>query len=357
MQTGPILVVFASLFAALPAQGRGDRNRSRSAPELENFSYETRTFESKALGGEEASYGIFVPKGYADEANAETRYPLVIWLHGMFEDKNRFMSRGGAEVLDAMVGEGGIPPMLFVCAEGNRSSFWTNAVAKDQNYEDLVTVDLLAELQENWRVAPQRAQRAIMGVSMGGYGALKIALKHPELFGVVAVHSSAILTEDPDDLAEQFPWLRSRGGQLLASIFGEPVDVEKFKAENVLSLVKGIEIEKLAGLKIYFDAGTKDRYSFHLTNAILHEALDERKIGHTWRLVEGGGHSWGEGATQNALPHSLGFVAAQFAVGRAGKGLGGLFGAEGKDGEDGKKGDDAAGKKGEEQAGVTERRR
>ncbi|MFO1053486.1 MAG: alpha/beta hydrolase-fold protein [Planctomycetota bacterium] len=322
----PLLALVVSTLL-LPAQERRPRPQPRGELKLANLRYESREFESAALGKKQANYSIFVPKDYDDEKNKDQRYPLVLWLHGMFEDKDRFATRGGAEILDRAVGDGLLPPCLFVCPEG-RSSFWTNAMAKDQAWEDMVTKDLLHELEANWRVAPEREKRAIMGVSMGGFGAMKIAFKHPDLFGIVAVHSAAILTEDPEKLQEQFPWLRQRGASLLAAIFGEPVDVEKYHAENVLTLAKTVDVEKLAGLKIWFEAGTADRYKFHLTNGLLHDALEERKIRHTWRLVDGGGHSWGEGATQEGLPQSLGFVAAQFSVGRASAGLGALFGGE-----------------------------
>jgi enterochelin esterase family protein len=319
------LALLAVLVASLPAQERRRRERSDKSVALQHLKLSTHQFESAALGGRDASYNVYLPVDYEAEEQKDTRYPLVIWLHGMFEDADRFQGRGGAPVLDELVGSGKLPPLVFVCAEGNRSSFWTNAKVEDANYEDLIVRDLLAELDRRYRLDPRREKRAIMGVSMGGYGALKIALKHPDLFGIVAAHSAAVLIEDPDELAERYPWLSGRGGPLLASIFGDPIDVEKYRAENILHLAKTVEKDVLAGLKIYFDAGTRDRYKFHETNALLHEELEARKIKHVWRLVKDGGHSWGEGATQAALPHSLGFVAAQLAVADAGRGLGGLL--------------------------------
>jgi S-formylglutathione hydrolase len=189
-----------------------------------------------------------------------------------------------------------------------------------------VTKDLLAHVDATYRVRRDRAGRAIAGVSMGGYGALKIALKDPQRFGVVAAHSAAILPPDIDRLAEEFPFVTGRGAALLAAVFGDPVDEERYRAENVLELAAGLDTERLAGLKIYFDCGDQDRYAFHKTNQRLHELLEDRKIPHVWRLVEGGGHSWGAGFTQEALTHSLRFVAKAFAVGSATAGLGAALG-------------------------------
>lgn len=311
---GLALVPLLAWPADAAAQRRG-RN-SGPPPKLEHLTYREASFESDALGGRKAAYGIYLPKELEaakdGEEKSEQRYPLVIWLHGMFEDHNRFLSRGGAAVLDQMIGDGTVPPLILVCANGDRSSFWTNAVVDNAAYEDLVTKDLLGHVTATYPVRTDRAGRAITGVSMGGYGALKIALKDPSRFGVVAVHSAAVLPPDPDRLMAEFPWLQSRGSQLLSSVFGEPLDEERYRAENVLALAADIAEEKLDGLRIYFDCGDQDRYGFHLTNGNLHEVLESREIPHQWRLVAGGGHSWGAGFTQEALTHSLRFLADAF---------------------------------------------
>lgn len=326
----PLLSALAAATLALPLDAQGRRERRPSAPpKLENVTWTEGSFESKALGGKPAEFGVFLPKGYDDEENAEKRYPLIVWLHGMFEDHRRFLHRGGGKVLDDMIGEGELPEVVMVCADGDRSSFWTNAVAEGAAYEDLVTEDLLAHITKTYRVRDDRNGRAIMGVSMGGYGALKIALKDPALFGTVAVHSAAVLPAEPDELFERFPWLRDRGASRLASVFGDPIDVDRYREENVLQLAEEIDVAKLDGLRIYFDCGTADRYDFDATNQQLHELLERREIPHVFRLVEDGGHSWGDGATQAALPHSLAFVAAQFAQRAATQGLEHLLGPGG----------------------------
>lgn len=311
---GLALVPLLAWPADAAAQRRG-RN-SGPPPKLEHLTYREASFTSDALGGRKAAYGVYLPKELAaaesGEGKSDERYPLVIWLHGMFEDHNRFLSRGGAAVLDQMIGDGTVPPLVLVCANGDRSSFWTNAVVENAAYEDLVTKDLLSHVAATYPVRTDRAGRAITGVSMGGYGALKIALKAPSLFGVVAVHSAAVLPPDPDRLMAEFPWLQSRGSQLLSSVFGEPLDEDRYRAENVLALAADIAEEKLNGLRIYFDCGDQDRYGFHLTNGNLHEVLESREIPHQWRLVAGGGHSWGAGFTQEALTHSLRFLASAF---------------------------------------------
>lgn len=304
-------------------------------PEFENVSFEIREFESKALGDKNAQIGVFLPKGYADEANAEKKYPLLIWLHGMREDHRRFATRGGGAVLDKAIGEGDFPESVVICPNGE-FSFWTDMVVKDSNYEQLVIDDLLEYAESELRIREEREQRAICGVSMGGYGALKIAFRHPEKFGVVAAHAAAVLPADVDGLFERFTWLR-RAGRLIDGIYGNPIDEKRYRDNNLLVLAEKTDKKKLESLAIYFDAGDRDRYGFGETNAEFSAALKKRKVKHEWTLVKGGGHSWSSGFTQARLPTSLAFVAKQWTKKKALKGLGGMLdgdkGVEEKGGE------------------------
>ena len=130
-----------------------------------------------------------------------------------------------------------------------------------------------------------------MGASMGGYGALAIALRHPDRFVAVAAHSAAIFPADPDNLSPRFRRvLRSWGKQLgLDEVFGDPPDKELWQRSNPLHLAATIEPDELSGLRIYFDCGTRDRYGFDSQNRELHRILERRGIRHTFRPVEGGG--------------------------------------------------------------------
>ena len=286
-----ILLAATSLLPhALLAQGNdnGGRRQRQAAPpvELKNFTFTEGKFESKAVG-REMPYGIYLPKGYEDEANKDVKWPLVIWLHGMFEDHMRFHVRGGAPVLDQCVTDGKLPPCVFVTANGGRTSMYVNR--KDEHWEDLITVDLLDHLTKTYRVSENRDERAIMGVSMGGMAALRIAFTKPDLFGVVGAHSAAVFPEDPADLPDRMKAMASRMG--LDEVFGNPIQKEPWQKANPLCLALQTAPKDLARLRIYFDAGTDDRYGFAAGNTLLDKALTEHKVEHTWRLIQGGGHS------------------------------------------------------------------
>jgi S-formylglutathione hydrolase FrmB len=299
-----------ALALAVPGQEQDlDRERG-SAPELRHGTFKEVTFASAALE-RDSTYGVFLPEGYDADENKERRYPLIIWLHGMWEDHQRFFTRGGAPVLDRMIGEGSVPELILITANGGRSSFYMNGKTGGA-YEDLVTHDLLREIEANYRVRPEPALRALVGVSMGGYGALKIALKKPNLFGAVAAHSAAILPRKHEDLDRQFPWLQQWGGgqRVLGSIFGKPIDEARWASENVLTIADNLDPESISGLKIYFDCGSADRLGLDAPNAELHDVLARKNVPHHWELIDGGGHGWRSGYNQEAVERSLKFLAA-----------------------------------------------
>jgi enterochelin esterase-like enzyme len=207
----PALLTLAAatpLSAQNPDRQRPDRGGGQ-VPELKNFTFEEKSLQSTAVGNT-VPFGIFLPKGYDDAANKDIKWPLVIWLHGLWEDHMRFPTRGGAQELDKAVSDGKLPPCVFVTANGGRTSMYVNR--KEERWEDLITEDLVAHLTKNYRVSEKRDQRAIMGVSLGGMAALRIALTKPDLFGAVGAHSSAVFAEDPEKLPDRIQGMANRLG-------------------------------------------------------------------------------------------------------------------------------------------------
>lgn len=336
-----LLLVLASLssgiFATL-ADAQRRRSSWRDRVELKNLIYKSdQTFATKST--RRGVYSIYLPKDYDDKSNAKKRYPVVYFLHGMNEDHNRFNSRGGAKVLDRIVGEKGMSPMIFVCIyDGSRRSFYMDK-GRDK-VETMIVKDLIAHIDKTFRTIPKRGSRAIMGVSMGGFGALKIAFKHPEIFCAVATHSAAVLPAKYDDLGDMFPWATRRG--FAASVFGNPVDKKLWAANNPLLIAKTVDVEKLAGLKIYFDCGDRDSYGLDTTNIRMHKLLTKRKIKHSWSLVKDGGHGWNTrssdvGYNTANLPNSLRFIGAAWSKEKGLQKLRGLLGGKSEDASAGKR--------------------
>jgi enterochelin esterase-like enzyme len=301
----------AILSPHLSAQGRGG---GAATTEMKNFTFAVKSFHSDAVGSD-MPYGIYLPKDYDAADKKDVKWPLVIWLHGMFEDHLRFHGRGvGAPMLDQAVSEGKLPPCVFVLANGGRTSMYINA-GKGREYQDLIEKDLLDHVSQNYRVRQDRDGRALMGISMGGMAALRIGFTHPDLFKTIAVHSSAVFPEDPEQLPDRIKKAAKDFG--FSEVFGDPIDKEKWAATNPLGIVKKLDAKSLQGMRIYFDAGTQDRFQFCKSNAMLHDVLAEKKIEHSWTLVQGGGHAWGSGFQPESLLASLMFVGDGFKAANA----------------------------------------
>ncbi|MDO8348639.1 MAG: alpha/beta hydrolase-fold protein [Planctomycetota bacterium] len=337
-----LLLAAATLLAQNPPGDRPQRPRRDPPPatvELKNFMFQEATFASAAVG-KDMQYGVYLPKGYDEAANKDTKWPLVIWLHGMFEDHMRFHGRGGAPVLDKAVTDSLLPPCVFVLADGGRTSMYINAGDK-KNYQDLVQKDLLEHVTKTYRVSSERGLRALMGISLGGMASLRIGFTHPELFGTIAGHSSAVFPADPKQLSPRVLQNASRFG--LDEVFGSPIDEKLWRATNPMGLAEVLDPQTLDGLRLYFDAGTADDRGFGPPNKLLHEVLEKQKVPHTWQYVQGGGHAWGSGFKDESLLASLKFVGDGFRAATAGSKGGTAKGSDAGKGAPAKK-DDGGGR-------------
>ncbi|MFK7742388.1 MAG: alpha/beta hydrolase [Planctomycetota bacterium] len=309
----PLLgLVLLLLFVGLAGPTLCGQARRGQPPEMENFYYETWEFDSDRSRTGSASYSIYVPKTHDHEETRRTnrKYPWVLWCPG-FGGPDDFQSRGGARTLDALRTAGKIPEMALVIfrAPGRRSRTTYMNGEGIGDIEDLLVKDLVATIEKRFRVGGKPQLRAIMGMSAGGFGALKLALRHPDVFGAVAAHSSAVLPADPTELegmAENVVARYLRGG--LREQLGDPIDKDKWAEQMPMGLIARRTPADLKGLQIYFDAGTDDHYGFFEPNQRLAAAM--KKNGHrfVWRPVDEGGHAWSSRKMLDNLEHSLSFV-------------------------------------------------
>jgi S-formylglutathione hydrolase FrmB len=128
-------------------------------------------------------------------------------------------------------------------------------------------------------LAGNRAGRAIGGISMGGYGALRFAFKYPQMFVSVAVHMPALLEELPHGSGDV--GLTA----FLGNAFGSPLN-ERFWKENTPFVYA--RTANLQGLKIYFDCGEQDNYGFNAGVRQLDKLLTARHVPHEAHIYPGG---------------------------------------------------------------------
>ncbi|HEX2186430.1 MAG TPA: alpha/beta hydrolase-fold protein [Chloroflexota bacterium] len=140
----------------------------------------------------EASYLIWLPPDYAGAGHA---YPTLYLLHGVGGPagvgKDEWPSYALAEDLDRMLALGLIQPMLVVLPEGERG-YWVNHAGGGPRWADFVAFDLVQHVDLTFLTDATRLRRAIGGHSMGGHGALQLAMNHPDVFSVVGAHSPSL---------------------------------------------------------------------------------------------------------------------------------------------------------------------
>ncbi len=231
-------------------------------------------FLSPALG-REVTYTVDLPDSYSD---AGPRYPVVYALHGLFESPGFWDGRGLAGALARLRARGAFADFVVVAVEGG-NSFYVNGPAG--RHEDVVTRDAIDHVEKTFRVVPGREGRALFGVSMGGYAALRIAFTHPDLYRAAATHSAMLLEKAP--ASQQ----GARGGQMAAfnRVFGDPIDAALWAANDPLELARKVDPKTAPSL--YFDCGSADRYGLAAGNGELHRRLSERGVLHTYSLNPG----------------------------------------------------------------------
>jgi len=281
-----IITLVANAAAHLMPRQTGTQTQTAPSTQATSDSHvQYGSLQSTALG-KELKFAVQLPTSY--ETDAKRRYPVLYFLHGMFGNEREFERRRVAATVEKLREEGKIGEFIIVAPAGE-NSFYLNAKSGAQ-YEDAIIKDLIPYIEKNYRAIGNAGGRAIQGISMGGWGALLLAFKHPEMFSTVTTHSAALFNELPHpqgaDRRSQFML------QLIGKIFGDPPDEEFFRSVNPMFIVENNAAAiKKSGIRIYFDCGEQDRYGFQDSNKVFDEKLTKLGVAHEFHLFPGN-HGW-----------------------------------------------------------------
>jgi S-formylglutathione hydrolase FrmB len=254
------------------------------------------TFSSPSLG-REVAYAVDLPPSYT---SGTARLPVLYALHGLFESHRFWERRGLAGILQQLRERRQVPDFLVVAVDGG-NSFFVNGPAG--RFEDMVSRDLIAHVESTYRVVPGRGGRALTGVSMGGYAALRLALEQPSLFRAVTAHSAMLLTKPPTAAEGAGRWQMSAFYQA----FGDPIDARLWADADPFVWVEKADPARVPAL--YFDCGAEDRYGLAAGNQDLHRRLEARRVRHTFALLPG---DHGYDYVRSVLERSLRFAGEAF---------------------------------------------
>ena len=165
-------------------------------------------------------------------------------------------------------------------------SFYINSRDGKTLYGDFFLHEFMPFIERTYRIQAGRASRGITGFSMGGYGAMRIAFAHPELFGSVSAHSGALM-RDPPMGVNAGAATGNLAARVLTKVFGDPIDPAFWNLNSPFVLARK-NAALISNMKIYFDCGTEDSFGFYAGASELHQTLDSLKIPHEFHLYPGG---------------------------------------------------------------------
>jgi S-formylglutathione hydrolase FrmB len=228
-------------------------------------------------------YCVLLPPGY--DVEKTRHYPILYLLHGLGDNEQMLIHSGGMNLVEDLWEQHELGDFLIVTPAGG-VSFYINSHDGQRRYEDFFLQEFLPGVEKRYRALPGRGSRGIAGISMGGYGALHIAFRHPQLFSAVAAHSAALIEKMPD-ISEQNSRPLSRL-RVLGDAFGSPFDPTFWNQNDPVTIARAAN---LAGLRIYFDCGSEDDYGFDGGAEALDKLLTSRRTPHEFHLYAGG-HNW-----------------------------------------------------------------
>ena len=296
-------------------------------------------FHSNALGVDKR-YEVYLPGGYGPSSG---RYPVIYLLHGLGGDETNWVRQGAlAETADAMGlaaivvmpdGDDGwyanwaSPPLDYdTCLKGTREFGFEKDMrtycVKTANYEDYIVKDLVAHIDASYRTIPERRARAIGGLSMGGYGALALGLRHDDVFAAIFSHSGvdslfykgphpydAAKVEIVDNASVPAHWGERMGaiGSLVRTVFG--AELANWEAHDPATLAAKLHDGEVA---LYLDVGTEDEFGLDAQAHHLDSVLTKAGVTHTF-FAGPGRHSFA--FWRDRIDDSLGFCMATFKSG------------------------------------------
>jgi S-formylglutathione hydrolase FrmB len=198
-------------------------------------------------------------------------FPVLYLLHGLSGDHTVWVRRTSIERYAQDL------PLIIVMPNSARGWYTDSQTCPTAAFETAIVRDLIAYVDRVFHTVPGRAGRAIAGLSMGGYGALKLAFKHPHLFCAAGCHSGALILDELRSIGPE--WARE-----FELIFGPQA---AGGPEDVLTLAERLDPSEAPA--VWMDIGLED--GFLEMNRRVHAHFQSIGLAHEYHEWSGG-HAW-----------------------------------------------------------------
>lgn len=257
---------------------------------------------------------VVTPPSYATSPGR--RYPVLYFLHDGYGDGRTLERRGVAAEALARMRDGRLPEFLIVAPDGP-GTWFSDSHDGVVRFEQYLTQDLPRTIEAKYRAIPAKASRGITGISMGGYGSVKTAIRHPDLYGSVSALSGAIIPFSWDELP-RYSWIAR---WTLMRTFGRTKEDNSLDANDAWLMIWRLCFDA-PPFDVELRAGSEDFYGLDRVAAQYGMLLNERGIP-TTVVLEPGGHDWSywKGAMMDILAwHGARFEYDPPAAGARGEG-------------------------------------
>lgn len=260
---------------------------------------ESMEFKSN-LVNYQVKYSIYLPPDYE---TSQRNYPVLYLLHGYTDDETGWIQFGEANsIADEGIANGDFSSCIIVMPDGQVSLYCNHYNGKDP-WEDMFIQEFIPFIEKEYRIRSKKEFRAIAGLSMGGNGALLLAMRNTDLFSTCVAMSAAVFT-DEEILADY------GNNNYFRDIFGADMKKgvsEHWKANSPMHLVESVDMQKLKSVRFYIDCGDDD--FLYKGNSSLHIKMRDLKIPHEYRVRQGE-HQWSYWRT--GLVDGLKYISEKF---------------------------------------------